>query len=190
MRQSFAVGIGGAAGQGVATPGDIFAKIFQPTRAAPERLQRLSIHHSRRPHLSYHSHRPGENLQHGRSDRPADPAQSGHHGPAPAPADGGRRVPLQRRHDQARYTGGRSAALSPAGFQAGRHQPQQGRAEHARDRRSAQHDGHRLSGAGERAGGAVPQEGAGGHRRKRRAWRAPATITPRRTSSLSHGRCP
>src|ERR1039458_2897718 len=28
MSQSFAVGIGGAAGQGVATPGDIFAKIF------------------------------------------------------------------------------------------------------------------------------------------------------------------
>ena len=28
MRPTFAVGIGGAAGQGVATPGDIFAKIF------------------------------------------------------------------------------------------------------------------------------------------------------------------
>src|SRR6266481_7999776 len=28
MQQTFAVGIGGAAGQGVATPGDIFAKIF------------------------------------------------------------------------------------------------------------------------------------------------------------------
>jgi 2-oxoglutarate/2-oxoacid ferredoxin oxidoreductase subunit alpha len=28
MRQSFSVGIGGAAGQGVATPGDIYAKIF------------------------------------------------------------------------------------------------------------------------------------------------------------------
>src|SRR6201994_3329052 len=28
MKQSFAIGIGGAAGQGVATPGDIFAKIF------------------------------------------------------------------------------------------------------------------------------------------------------------------
>src|SRR5271155_990594 len=28
MRQSFSVGVGGAAGQGVATPGDIFAKIF------------------------------------------------------------------------------------------------------------------------------------------------------------------
>jgi 2-oxoglutarate ferredoxin oxidoreductase subunit alpha len=28
MRQSFTVGIGGAAGQGVATPGDIFAKVF------------------------------------------------------------------------------------------------------------------------------------------------------------------
>jgi len=28
MRQTFAIGIGGAAGQGVATPGDIFAKIF------------------------------------------------------------------------------------------------------------------------------------------------------------------
>src|SRR6202453_159556 len=28
MKQSFAIGIGGSAGQGVATPGDIFAKIF------------------------------------------------------------------------------------------------------------------------------------------------------------------
>src|SRR5262245_56645076 len=28
MRQTFAIGIGGAAGQRVATPGDIFAKIF------------------------------------------------------------------------------------------------------------------------------------------------------------------
>jgi Pyruvate/2-oxoacid:ferredoxin oxidoreductase gamma subunit len=28
MRQTFAIGIGGAAGQGVATPGDLFAKIF------------------------------------------------------------------------------------------------------------------------------------------------------------------
>src|SRR2546430_14421854 len=28
MKKAFAVGIGGAAGQGVATPGDIFAKIF------------------------------------------------------------------------------------------------------------------------------------------------------------------
>jgi len=28
MAQTFAIGIGGAAGQGVATPGDIFAKIF------------------------------------------------------------------------------------------------------------------------------------------------------------------
>src|SRR5262250_960697 len=28
MRQTFAIGIGGAAGQGIATPGDIFAKIF------------------------------------------------------------------------------------------------------------------------------------------------------------------
>ena len=28
MSQTFTIGIGGAAGQGVATPGDIFAKIF------------------------------------------------------------------------------------------------------------------------------------------------------------------
>jgi 2-oxoglutarate/2-oxoacid ferredoxin oxidoreductase subunit alpha len=28
MRQTFAIGIGGAAGPGVATPGDIFTKIF------------------------------------------------------------------------------------------------------------------------------------------------------------------
>jgi len=52
MRQSFSVGIGGAAGQGVATPGDIFAKIIQPPRAPSQRLQRLSVHHSRRPYLS------------------------------------------------------------------------------------------------------------------------------------------
>src|ERR1700683_4538491 len=29
MKQSFAIGIGGAAGEGVSTPGDIFAKIFR-----------------------------------------------------------------------------------------------------------------------------------------------------------------
>jgi 2-oxoglutarate/2-oxoacid ferredoxin oxidoreductase subunit alpha len=28
MKQTFTIGIGGAAGQGVATPGDAFAKIF------------------------------------------------------------------------------------------------------------------------------------------------------------------
>jgi hypothetical protein len=33
MRQTFAIGIGGAAGQGVATPGDIFAKIFNRNRS-------------------------------------------------------------------------------------------------------------------------------------------------------------
>ena len=33
MKQTFAIGIGGAAGQGVATPGDIFAKIFSRTPA-------------------------------------------------------------------------------------------------------------------------------------------------------------
>jgi hypothetical protein len=32
MKQTFAIGIGGAAGQGVATPGDIFAKIFSRGR--------------------------------------------------------------------------------------------------------------------------------------------------------------
>jgi len=30
MKKTFAMGIGGTAGQGVATPGDIFAKIFSP----------------------------------------------------------------------------------------------------------------------------------------------------------------
>jgi len=28
MKKTFAIGMGGAAGQGVATPGDVFAKIF------------------------------------------------------------------------------------------------------------------------------------------------------------------
>ena len=36
MKQTFAIGIGGAAGQGVATPGDISAKIFRSAWLAPE----------------------------------------------------------------------------------------------------------------------------------------------------------
>ena len=105
MRQSFAVGIGGAAGQGVATPGDIFCKDLQPPRPASERLQRLPVHHPRRPHFSHHPHRPGQDHQHGRPPRPADPPQSGHHGPPPRPA--------HRRRCRASTTQTRSSPVPP-----------------------------------------------------------------------------
>ena len=59
MSQTFAIGIGGAAGQGVATPGNIFARIF-PARFASSRLQRLSIHHPGRPYFSDHTHGSGK----------------------------------------------------------------------------------------------------------------------------------
>ena len=52
MKQTFAIGIGGAAGQGVATPGDIFAKIFSRRGLASECLQRLPVDHPRRSHVS------------------------------------------------------------------------------------------------------------------------------------------
>jgi 2-oxoglutarate/2-oxoacid ferredoxin oxidoreductase subunit alpha len=65
MKQTFAIGIGGAAGQGVATPGDIFAKIFS------RRGLHLNAYNAYQsiirggPHFSYHSHRPGKSHQHG-----------------------------------------------------------------------------------------------------------------------------
>jgi len=45
MDRTFAVSIGGAAGQGVATPGDIFAKLFA-RRGLQLMLTTLSVDHS------------------------------------------------------------------------------------------------------------------------------------------------
>ena len=65
MKQTFTIAIGGAAGQGVATPGDIFAKIFSRRGSAPECLQRLPVDYSRRPHVSHDSHWARASYQHG-----------------------------------------------------------------------------------------------------------------------------
>ena len=51
-----AIGIGGAAGQGIATPGDILGAHLRPPRPAPERVQCLPVHHSRRAHLPHSQH--------------------------------------------------------------------------------------------------------------------------------------
>jgi Pyruvate/2-oxoacid:ferredoxin oxidoreductase gamma subunit len=69
MRQTFAIGIGGAAGQGVATPGDIFAKIFS------RRGLHLNSYNAYQSiirgvaHFSDDPHRPRKSLQHGRLPR-------------------------------------------------------------------------------------------------------------------------
>jgi Pyruvate/2-oxoacid:ferredoxin oxidoreductase gamma subunit len=54
MKRTFAVAIGGAAGQGVATPGDIFAKLFV-RRGLHVNAYSLSVDHSGRAHFSYDS---------------------------------------------------------------------------------------------------------------------------------------
>ena len=94
MRQSFAVGIGGAAGQGVATPGDIFAKIFSRRGLHLNAYNAYqSIIRGGHTFLTIRTG-PRQDFQHGRPDRSADSAESGHDGSPSAPAHGGRRVSL------------------------------------------------------------------------------------------------
>ena len=50
------IAIGGAAGQGIATPGDILARIFVRRGSAPECLQRLSVDRAWRPYFSHAPH--------------------------------------------------------------------------------------------------------------------------------------
>ena len=94
MSQTFALGIGGAAGQGVATPGDIFALIFS------RRGLHLNAYNAYQSIIrgghTFLTIRTGvdkvENT--GRRHRSADPAESRHHGPPSAPAHGRRRLHL------------------------------------------------------------------------------------------------
>ena len=190
MRQSFAIGIGGAAGQGVATPGDIFAKIFSrrglhlnaynayqsiirgghtflTIRTGPDKVTNMGDRIDLLIPLNQDTmdRHLGLLTSGGACIYNADTIKPG------TPADGVQLVPAPR-------------------LQAGRHQPQQSRPEHARHRRRAQHDGHRLSGAGERPRRAVPQEGKGGHRRKRRPRARRLRLRHAKLQALRHGRCP
>ena len=53
---SLAIGIGGAAGQGIATPGDILARIFVRRGLHLQHLQRLPVDRPRRAHLPDPAH--------------------------------------------------------------------------------------------------------------------------------------
>ena len=86
MRQSFAIAIGGAAGQGVATPGDIFAKIFS------RRGLHLNAYNAYQSIIrgghTFLTVRTGPDQVTNMGDRLdlADSAQSGHDGPPPPSA--------------------------------------------------------------------------------------------------------
>ena len=83
MKHTFAVSIGGAAGQGVATPGNIFAKIFARRGLHLNAYNAYqSIIRGGHTFLTIRTG-PERGDQLRRQNRPADSAQSGHHGPAP-----------------------------------------------------------------------------------------------------------
>ena len=85
-KYDFSLAIGGEAGQGIATPGDILARIFVRRGPPPIYLQRLPVHHSRRAYLS---DRPGFRPGAIQPRRPAGPAavpEPGHDDPPPQPA--------------------------------------------------------------------------------------------------------
>ena len=122
MRQTFAIGIGGAAGQGVATPGDIFAKIFSRRGLHLNAYNAYqSIIRGGHTFLTIRTG-PEKVTQHGRPHRFADPAESGHHGSPPGPAHRGRRVYLQRGHDPSGHCRPKGVQLCPLpGLKTGRH---------------------------------------------------------------------
>ena len=86
MSQTFTLGIGGAAGQGVATPGDIFALIFS------RRGLHLNAYNAYQSIIrgghTFLTIRTGvdEVTNHGRRHGSADSAEPGHDGSPPAAA--------------------------------------------------------------------------------------------------------
>ena len=144
MGHTFSIGIGGAAGQGVATPGDIFAKIFS----------RRGLHLN--AYNAYQSIiRGGHTFLTIRSGRGAG-HEHGRHMDLLIPLNQDtmdRHLPCWARAAPASITQTPSSpASTPTGVQLcplpvstlADITPQQGRAEHAGHRRGAQHDGHRL----------------------------------------------
>ena len=83
MKHTFAVSIGGAAGQGVATPGNIFARIFARRGLHLNAYNAYqSIIRGGHTFLTIRTGpEPGYQLR--RQNRPSDSAQSGHHGSPP-----------------------------------------------------------------------------------------------------------
>ena len=74
MKKTFAIGMGGAAGQGVATPGDVFAKIF--SRAACTRMLTTPISRSSAGRHTFLTIRTGaENVTNIRSCGSVDPSR-------------------------------------------------------------------------------------------------------------------
>ncbi len=112
MRQSFSIGIGGAAGQGVATPGDIFAKIFS------RRGLHLNAYNAYQSIIrgghTFLTIRTGPDKISNMGDRidlliPLNQDTMDRH---LSLLTAGRRVPLQRGPDQARDTCSRRAAVA------------------------------------------------------------------------------
>ena len=164
MRQSFAIGIGGAAGQGVATPGDIFAKIFS------RRGLHLNVYNAYQSIIrgghTFLTIRTGPDKITNMGDRidlliPLNQDTMDRH--LSLLSSGGACIYNSDTIKPGQAGGGRPV-VPAAGLQAGRHQPQQDSPEHPGHRRRAQHDRRRLSGAGERPHRAIPQEGKGRHR--------------------------
>ena len=177
----FAFAIGGAAGQGIATPGNILARIFvrrglrrytPTTRISPSsrgghifltvRVKNLDV---------VESHGDSLNLilclNQDTMDRPRAPrgAGRGHH--------------LQQRHRQARRGAGRRAALRHAHQRAHRRQQEQAGPEHRRARRHGEPARRGLQGPRRRADAAVQAKGPERRRRERPRWRARDSTTPR-----------
>ena len=86
MKHTFAVSIGGAAGQGVATPGNIFARIF--ARRGLHLIAYNAYQSIIRGGHTFLTIRTGPEQvnQLRRPNRSSDSTQSGHHGPPPGTA--------------------------------------------------------------------------------------------------------
>jgi hypothetical protein len=68
MDGTFAVAIGGAAGQGVATPGDIFCQTLRPARPSYQRLKPAGLRAEQFPHC--HSDLTVVDVRHDPAARP------------------------------------------------------------------------------------------------------------------------
>ena len=145
---------------------------------APEHLQRVPVHRSRRTHFPDPENQRPTGPVDRRQARPAHHAQPGHHGPPPQ-ADGQRLDgPLQRRQDPAGRRCRRCAAVPV--FGQGARAEVQGRPgpEHDRPGGGAEPDRRGLQDARRHPDPAVPTQRPGGRRRERR--RGPRRVRLRR----------
>ena len=158
MKQTFTIGIGGAAGQGVATPGDIFAKIFS------RRGLHLNAYNAYQSIIrgghTFLTIRTGPEKVTNMGDR-LDLLIPLNRTPWIVTSDCSSRgfLYLQRGYDQARHCGRRNSTVSTSRFRVGGYHSKQGRPEYAGGGRGTQHDGHRFPGVGGGSDRAVQEEG-------------------------------